>query len=251
MQEVAIDRILADELERPQDLGTAVDDSTFFAAPGDQPLGFPLGMMYEKLNQPIPAELGFYDAYELWVVPHSVSIIRRRGWAEVMAVGIEVKYETAGKTCCVKAVLPSYKFVELGSLSMSVELGGNGEASPMRALDLAGLGDLPIQTVLGDLKIQTKVGAGLKFFFRATVATPNIQAVGEGSSRCEWRFDLDQEPLYGRDIQTWSVVVLPRRQRELTYSMRFYLNLRTFFFTTRRESDWISIPCKLVGARKS
>ena len=91
----------------------------------------------------------------------------------------------------------------------------------------------------------------LKFQFRTTVLTPDVQAVGEGSSRCEWRFDRDQLPLYGRDIQTWAVVVLPRRQRELHYLMRFYLNVRTFFFSTRRESDWPmeKLVCRLEGGR--
>jgi len=249
MDPIPIDKVLCEELERPQDLGTTIDDSSFFAAPADQPIAFPLGKWYETSGRPRPPELSFYEAYELWVVPHGVSIMRRSGMAEVTAVGLQVKYQTGKKTCCVKSVLPSYRFIDHGGLSMRVEMGGNAEADPCKAIDaLRGSGIAEVATV-GDLKIHAKVEGDLKFFFSANVATPDIQAVGEGSSGCEWRFDRSREPLFGRDIQTWSVVVLPRRQKVLTYSMRFYLNVRTFFFTTRRESDWVKLDCKLEGGR--
>jgi hypothetical protein len=246
MYEIEIDHVLTEELERPQDLGTEIDTGSFYAAIGDQPIAYPLRTVYQSLGKEIPP-LELYKAYELWVVPHRVSIIRRRGVAEVTAVGIEVKYETSGKTCCVKSLLPSYKFVERGSLAMNVAIGGNGEANPSVGLPAFGLAGASLAQ-LGDLSIHAKVEGELKVQFHAVVATPDIQAVGEGSSRCEWRFDHDREPLYGRDIQTWAVLVLPRRQRELYYSMRFYLNIRTFFFSTRRESDWKEkLMCPLGG----
>ena len=31
-------------------------------------------------------------------------------------------------------------------------------------------------------------------------------AVGVGSSRAEWRFDRHKEPLFGRDVETWTIV---------------------------------------------
>src|SRR5262249_8285298 len=154
----------------------------------------------------IPSHLELYKAYELWVVPHRVSIIRRRGVAEVTAVGIEVKYDTDGTTCCVQSLFPSYRFVERGGVAMRGSVGASGAANPSIPLAAPEPTTPPI-VQLGDLSIHAKLEGEVAFQFRAKVATPDIQAVGEGSSRGEWRFDRDKEPLYGRDIQTWVVLV--------------------------------------------
>jgi hypothetical protein len=102
------------------------------------------------------------------------------------------------------------------------------------------------------LTVHASIEGQAGLFFSATVATPEIQAVGLGSSRCEWRFDLDTKFQYGQDIECWSVVILPRLRselgevsRELKCRIRFYLNIRTLFLSTRRESDWKSLTCTL------
>ena len=60
----------------------------------------------------------------------------------------------------------------------------------------------------------------------AAVATPNVSAVGIGSSRCEWRFDRHNEPLFGRDLVTWAVVMLPREQTEISCCSAFVTSSR-------------------------
>jgi hypothetical protein len=94
--------------------------------------------------------------------------------------------------------------------------------------------------------LEMNTGGELSLRLEATIATPIISAVGLGSSRCEWRFDRDREPLFGRDIETWSVVVLPKRQTSLRLRARFYLISRMLFVPTRRQSDWLELTCPLV-----
>jgi hypothetical protein len=130
MKQVEIDNLLSEELEIAQDLGSDVAENGFYATPGDQPIGFRLRDLYAAAKLPIPDELALYKSYDLWVVPHRVSIIRRKGNAEVTAVGVEVEYDTEDKTCCVASLLPTHKFVDRGSLSFRVKIGANGEASP-------------------------------------------------------------------------------------------------------------------------
>jgi hypothetical protein len=110
------------------------------------------------------------------------------------------------------------------------------------------------QSVTGALNIVHgalgfKLGAeeGLAFRFEAVVSTPVVSAVGIGSSRCEWGFEKREEPLFGKTIETWSVVVLPKRRRELRYRIKYYYLVRTLFFPTRRESDFIEVVCRLPG----
>jgi hypothetical protein len=101
----------------------------------------------------------------------------------------------------------------------------------------------------GGLTFGAKAGAqaeaGVRFEFDATVSTPIVQAVGLGSDECHWGFDKDKKPLFGRDIETWAAVILPKTWDTVTYSMKFYLITRTVFVSTRRESDWTEVTCVL------
>jgi hypothetical protein len=242
---VPLDLAPTPELEQPQDLGTdEVNVGKFYAKLGDQPLPFSLRNTYEALGQPVPSEFRTFDAYDLWVVPHKIGIIRHGGLAEVTGVGLEIQYETSGKTCSIQSLLPSYKFVERGSLYMRVALQGNGDVAPLDAgSDGTDIGKMIWQ--LGSLSAHAKVEAGVHLNLAARVATPDIQAIGKGASSCQWQFDRDVEPLYGRDIETWTVLALPRRSAVLKYSARFSLNIRTFLFTTKRASEWTSLTCSL------
>lgn len=60
-----------------------------------------------------------------------------------------------------------------------------------------------------------------------------------------WLFNKAREPLFGKDIETWAVVALPKRLSQLDYDVRFYFNARTAFFGTRRQSDWMRVHCQL------
>jgi hypothetical protein len=155
-------------------------------------------------------------------------------------VGIEVKYDTQGGTCSVRSLIPTFRYIEHGHVrcrvGMSGEVGGPAEAAPP--------GEFVGRELLG-LKCGFKAGGSLELQFDAAVCTPYISCVGQSSSGCEWRFDKYEEPLFGRDISTWAIVALPSRRTELRYSVRYYIEARTFIFTHHYESDWVECECQL------
>ena len=94
------------------------------------------------------------------------------------------------------------------------------------------------RAVTKDRRQGGKVCASLREAGSSQVFTPKLMAVGVGSSRCEWRFDVGNSPLYGKDIETWSLLALPKTQRALRYRMRFYVVTRLAFVPQRFESSW-------------
>jgi hypothetical protein len=243
MVEIPIDRVLTEELEADVILGgPTIDEGGFHAQAADQPIGLRIRSIFERLCAAVPPQMeSLNKMFELWVVPHRVSIIRRSGHAEPSSVGIEVEYQNEGRTCSIISLLPSAEFLEHARLTVSGGLSASGELVPLPALPSALLSEIG----LGSLKFGASSEVGMKYCFTASVATPRISAVGIGSSRCEWRFDRADRPLFGRDIETWAVVALPKRQKSLAYRLRFYLVTRMFIVPTRRESDWLELRCDL------
>ena len=82
----------------------------------------------------------------------------------------------------------------------------------------------------------------------AAVATPNVSAVGIGSSRCEWRFDRHNEPLFGRELVTWAVVMLPREQVEISCRLRCHVITKNSFALSRYQSESFQVRCRLDEA---
>jgi hypothetical protein len=102
---------------------------------------------------------------------------------------------------------------------------------------------------VGSLSCKMSGSAAASLNFTANVATPSVAAVGIGSNRAEWKFNRAEEPLFGRDIETWAVLVIPKGFEELRYRIRFSLTTRTLFFPTRRESDWTELTCVFADAK--
>ncbi len=244
MTEIPLNNVLSEELESDADLGTEQDSVDFAADIGDQPIGLRLRSVFEQLEKPVPPELALYRMFEVWLIPHRFSLIRRRGLAEPTSIGLEIKYDHDDTTCSVIALIPNPVMRRYGEVSVGFNFTGSVSTTGEFAPALASLE--PVLNV-GSLGFGVKADGGVGFEYRATIALPVVAAVGIGGSRCEWRLDRQEEPLFGRTIETWAAVVLPKRQKELTYRLKFYYLIRTLFFPTRRESDYISVKCKLVA----
>src|SRR5262249_40175278 len=139
-------------------------------------------------------------------------------------------------------------FVSHGGGSIATNVTGrfspSGEAIPSVPSTEASHDKLRV----GGLEFGLTSDMELSFRYAASVCTPRISATGIGSARCEWRFDKDKEPLFGRDLETWAGVVLPSGQSEIGYRLKYYVITRTFFFPTRRQSQWSDpISCRLVA----
>jgi hypothetical protein len=245
MTEIALNRVLSEELESDADLGTEQDSVDFAAQIGDQPIGLRLRSVFEQLEKPVPPALALYRMFEVWLIPHRFSLIRRKGLAEPTSIGLEIQYEHDDTTCSVVSLIPTPIMRRYGQVSVGFNFTGSVSTTGEFAPTLEGTLN-PVLNV-GSLGFGVKADGGVGFEYSATVALPVVSAVGIGGSRCEWRLDRQEEPLFGRTIETWAAVVLPKRQKELKYRLKFYYLIRTLFFPTRRESDYISVTCKLVA----
>ena len=247
-EKILIDQALAELLEGEVVLGGELEDQKFSARPGDQPIAFKLRDVFKKLKVPVPNELALYDMFEVWLVPHRVSIIRKPGnKAEVTSVGMEIEYAHNKTTCSVISLIPSPKFITHGRVGVQGlfqgKVSASGDFSPASE-EL----QFKAEEKVGKLSLGVLTSGEVGFSFKAEVITPIISAVGIGASKCEWEFSgkVDNEALFGKDIETWTVLALPRMQTELSYRLRYYICTRTFYFSTRRQSEWTTISVKLT-----
>jgi hypothetical protein len=241
MREIDIDKLLAYEL-REGDLGTEHSFSGFAARIGDRPIAESLAKLISGDDGP---SLNFYKRFSIWIIPHRLSIIRRKGLSEPISVGIEIEYLNGQKTCSVLGLFPSFEFQTVGKIgatfTANADLGGNLTAA--QAADES----IISEKHLGQLSVGLRASGDLGLKLSCNVFTPKVMAVGVGSSRCEWRFDVGESPLYGKDLETWSLLVLPRSQRMVNYKMRFYVVTRLAFVPQRFESSWESMECQLTA----
>ncbi|MGA2138611.1 MAG: hypothetical protein ABSH14_07090 [Verrucomicrobiia bacterium] len=241
---IPIDQALTAELETDPVLGGKLEDEKFVAKPAEQPIALKLRDICETLKRPVPPEVTLYEMFEVWLVPHRVSIIRRRGKAEATSIGIQIEYIHKDTTCSVISLIPSPQFVHHGTVGFQglfqgkVSAAGNASPTPE---------DLQFNTekALGKLSIGVMASGEVGFRFKAEVVTPFIAAVGIGDSSCEWRFDKHEDALFGKDIETWTMLALPKTQTKLSYRLRYYICTRTLFVPTRRQSEWVEIACAL------
>ena len=171
------------------------------------------------------------------------------GIAEPVSVGIEVEYRNDDAnvdlnrrmTCCVVNMLPGPEFIRLGFLKGNL----SGSFSPSGAFK-ANTKDLKIEPYLpltANLKAcitsELEFGIGVNF----SVSVPLISAVGVGDSRAEWVFNEESTNLYGKDIETWTVLAVPKTMSEIKHRLRLYIILRAAFFSTRHYSEWQTLTC--------
>jgi hypothetical protein len=250
MSELALHSV-HQELEEPlsaQHYGGAAAVSGLIGRIADRPVGFRVRDVFKGLGKDVPPEVDLYKRFELWLVPNRVSVMRERGAAEVVSVGLECEFAAHDRTLCVVELLPGPAFIVHGGVHGSFECAGeispSGAVSPAPALNTVDAANLAVLQRQG---VQFKTGAtlGVQASFRFSVATPYVHAVGVGSSRAQWRFDRHEDPLFGRDVEMWCVVALPKDVSELNYRARMFITVRTAFFPTRQQSTWEEMTCIL------
>ena len=244
-KEFSVNQPLAEELESERTFGTEIDENGWVARIAEQPIGFLFRNICEKLGHPVKGKFSLYDNFDLWFIPHRLSIVRHKGFSEVTSIGLEVEYIHNDATCSIVSLIPSTKFRKYGEISNSTSMHGSisftGEALPLSEEHV--LKNLKFN--LSDLRIGISEKLSLGLNIHCTVVLPIVSAVGVGASSCEWEFVKDDEPLFGKDIETWSIIALPIGLEILKYRMRFYFNARTVWIPTRRQSDWVEVECKL------
>jgi hypothetical protein len=127
--EVPLSFSVSEELETDADLGTEAEDTEFTAFVGDQPLGLKLRDVFVKLNTEVPVECVLYKRFDVWLVPHRFSLVRKRGLAEPVAIGLEIEYESKDQTCSVISLIPGPRFQDHGGITLENSYSGAIDAS--------------------------------------------------------------------------------------------------------------------------
>jgi len=259
MRDVPIDLAETPEIEGEATLGDRLNDLGFVAQVNDRPIGLSLHKLFETQGWSVPPDLQLYKRFDLWLIPHGVKVVRPSGNAEVDSVSIRVAYEPGEKTFTTLALLPAPEFIERGGVDAAIRLRGSisalGEADS--ATEATGIdAGPPHETGLrfhldGGLKGKVQAGAeghvDMRLAFSARVVTPWISAAGLRSTRPEWRFQRHLEPLHDRDIETWAVIALPRRETRITFRVQCALTVRTSVLLPRKErhGEWVEVECPL------
>ncbi|HEX8407805.1 MAG TPA: hypothetical protein VF883_03005 [Thermoanaerobaculia bacterium] len=231
-----------------QDYGTALEGKRWTASIADRPMALRLDRVFERLGKPVPATVDLYRGYDVWLVPNRFSMMRRGGFAEPTSIGIECRYLTEGATCSVVGLMPAPQFIVLGGASGDVRCSGAVTASGAIVPDAGFVPDPGEQQFANGMKFSLGASGHIHVRFSVVVVTRLISATGLGSAHVQWHFEKDKEPLDGKDLETWSTVVVPKDMPRLEYEARLFLTMRTAFFPTRMESAWQRITCEFVGS---
>jgi hypothetical protein len=225
------------EVERMEYGG--VDGPRFSVDIADQPIALSVRELYSARGLTVPADYALFTKFALWLVPHRVSVRRLRGLFELVSLAIDVQYDADGGTCSVVSLFPEARFRTHGSFSAQASVSLAGNMAPLQvALAPEPTGD--------SLSIGVSGGAQASLSFRAHIATPLISTGGVGSSRCYWNFERDERPLFGCDVETWSIVLLAKRKRTLQLRMKVTTTERLVWVPVSRSTDEVVVNCKVV-----
>jgi hypothetical protein len=216
----------------------------FYARVHDAPIAVPCRELLTRAK--LPPSDPFYERFDLWLVPHRFSVLNKFGSAKIITAGCEVEYEDVGSLSIV-SLFPTSQYVTEHPLDINAKI----DASAI--LDQLGLMPATGANSLSDF-VSAKVGLdlrnlALKFQFdnklqlrvALDLVTPLVLASGVGSAACAFQFSLFREQLYGKDLETWAIVAVHKRKRELRYRMRVYYNARRFFLPRRWETAWVNV----------
>ena len=212
---------------------------------GDAPLALRVRSLFERFGKPAAQSREIRErGFELWLISHRFSILRLRGHADASSLGIEADYSDNPGTCMVVSLFPSSQFIDRADSMFRGTLSATGEVDAIED----NLSPDASRVEFEGLSLFAARDAGARLQLGAAVATPNVSAVGIGSSRCEWRFDRHNEPLFGRDLVTWAVLMLPRGQAEISCRLRCHVITKNFFALSRYQSESFQVRCRLGEA---
>jgi len=227
------------ELEGEIELGPEVEAQGLVARVGMQPVPAPLDVAPGLDPDSALAKRLAHRSFRLWLVPHSFSVVRRNGLREPTFASLEVRYLSDGRTCSVQGLFPQPQYLRAGELTFESSIHADGSVT-------AGIGDTQgVESDLAGMHVAASSALGGSLRLRASVEVPVVSAVGIGGDNCEWCFGELGGSLLGKDIRCWSLVVLPRRQRELKIEMRLRVTHRLAFFASRMDTDWVAVSAAL------
>ncbi|RYD84558.1 MAG: hypothetical protein EOP84_05165 [Verrucomicrobiaceae bacterium] len=239
MKRIFLDKELNLELDGEVTYGSsseyAYEGSNFYVDIADAPIPVHLTSLIAKHDLGTLPDV--YFDHDLWLVPHRVAIHRRQGLWEVTEVGMEVNFKTGGRTLSIVSLFPGPKTLTIGSAGINLETDINAKVDWKHSLD---------DPMLSSLKLGVAAGGRLAMAANATISIPSVAASGEGSTRCAWQFLKDQEPLFGKTVECWSLVAVNRMETRLSWSTKVYVTFRAVFFPRRVETKPVGSSCRLL-----
>lgn len=212
---------------------------------GDRPVCRNLRRMYELGGRKVPSEIEVFDLYDIWLITHAVGIIKREGsTAKVKSIGYQADFADADNVFTID-LLPRTKFVSKLSLSSQTEvaLGLEGHAQVPEAVTML---LEQVEYLGGDASIRLSSDNRIVGRLSFSVMSPTIQAVGMGSSRCEWIFEEDETPLLGDQLMIQTILV-PAGTPAIKFAARgsAFVRTRWLSFAVPFYTDQIELSCAL------
>jgi hypothetical protein len=238
---------------RELDLGTEPSDEKAISVKdlhirlGDRPVARNLRKLYEKAGKELPPDIAVFDRYKIWLLTHSIGAINIKGnsYPKILSLGYEANFEDAENVYTVE-LLPRTKFVTkfVAESKIEVGLGLEGHAQVPEAITQL-LEQVEYLGADAHLKLaaDNKLVGQLSF----SIMTPTIQAIGIGSSQCQWLFEVEDKPLLGDQIMLQTILV-PKKLKQLVYNIRGYALIKSSFvsFPAKFHTEWVKITCDLV-----
>jgi hypothetical protein len=237
--DVPFNQALNPELEGEVELGPEVQEHGLVARLGMQPVPAPLDAAVGLDPESPLAKRLAHRTFRLWLVPHNFGVIRRSGFREPTLASLEIRYLSDGRTCSVQGLFPQPQYLQAGELNFESSIHADGSLT-------VGVGEAQgVTSELAGITVAASSSVGGTLRLRASVEVPVVSAVGIGGDHCEWCFGEFGGSLLGKDIRCWSLLVLPRRQRELKMEMRLRVTHRLAFFAARMDTDWVAVTTAL------
>lgn len=212
---------------------------------GDRPIARNLQTLYEQGHKGFPEDLVLFDKYDVWLIPHSIGLIRMEGRAKVKTLGYEALYDNAQKVYTTE-LLPQSKFIRKAGATFENQVDYTVEGLA-QVPDLAKVVLEKMNVLSGDARFS--FSSSLKMIGRISfsVMTPVVQTIGIGSSHCQWQFEADEKPLLGDQIMLQTVLV-PRYTDKIDLKVRGYALIKAGWTRApvRYETQWLNLQCLLI-----
>jgi hypothetical protein len=213
---------------------------------GTNPVVINLKEFYEKTGKNIPDEIQLFKGYKLYLLSHSVGIIKDGGLKKVSQVGYRMEFEE-GSQVKVNDLLPQSDYIKTigGKFSLEAGLSIDGSLSIptevteyLSEIEWVGLGG----------KLQATTNTSLIGNLSFATYSNKIAAIGKNSNYSEWQIKQTDEPLHGRDINMYQIIIVDMVVKKIKYRCKANINISSWMGldTVRRETDWVNIQVLLT-----
>ena len=209
---------------------------------GNRPVARNLRKLYQEGHSGTLPELPAYDVWDIWIINHTIGVIKTGGSVAIQALGYEADFMDDKRVYTID-ILPRTRFNVHGpSLTARAELSAEGHAhiasggeAPTSVISLGAGASLALDgriNVLGTMSLQ--------------MLTPVVQAVGKESDRVQWYLEKDKQPLLGEQTMTQTILV-PKGTSKIEFKARATISVKPSFlsFSARYQSPWKTVECTL------